>query len=75
MENYEISDVIGRASHPDLAIDFYFDHGLECHDLRFSRSGAPNAAGITPILMNHSNEPALYAVVVILVDKRLSALN
>jgi hypothetical protein len=73
MDDYEIRDVIGRASKPALRVSFHFDQMLDHHNLIFRRDDENHVpVGLTPSVSNDSNEPALYAVVTIAIDARLN---
>lgn len=72
MEDYEIRDVMSRHSSPDLEVTFHFDNMASFYDLRFrAQQEDHDKVGMTPLIRNYSEEPALYAMVVIGVDSRL----
>jgi hypothetical protein len=76
MEHYEVRDMFRRSTHPDLAIRFCFDGMKERETLRYTPPTEHHApVGLSPIISNKSNEPALYAVALIYVDSRLIVLT
>lgn len=76
MEHYEVRDMFRRSTHPDLTITFCFDGMKERETLRYAPPTEHHApVGLSPIISNRSNEPALYAVALIYVDSRLSVLS
>lgn len=76
MEDYEIRDIMRRSTRPDLVIEFYFDKMRKTHDLRYTNEAEHHApAGMTGVISNRSDEPALYAVALVFVDVRISVLS
>lgn len=71
MEDYEIRDLLRRATTPDLWIQFSFPSGPKTQ-VSF-RPGQPKSEPIIlrPVIGNRSREPALYAVITIYVDTRI----
>jgi len=69
MYDYEIRDILRRATTPELWIDFNFDTGKTT-----SINFAPNNSVSTPINLvanigNKSQQPASYAVVAVFIDE------
>jgi hypothetical protein len=76
MEHYEVREMFHRSTNPDLSIEFFFTKMRKQQEVHF----APNAdehspVGMTPVISNKSNAPALYAVSIIFIDERLSVLS
>jgi hypothetical protein len=76
MEHYEVRDTFRRSLTPDLAIEFFFDKMQKHQDLHYeSDVDESSPMGMTPVISNRSNTPALYAVANIFVDERLKVLS
>jgi hypothetical protein len=76
MEHYEVRDMFRRLSNPDLNIEFFFDKMQKHQDLHYeSDADESSPIGMTPVISNRSNTPALYAVANIFVDERLKILS
>jgi hypothetical protein len=64
MEHYEVRDMFRRSTHPNLTIKFCFDGMKQRETLRYTPNAEHHApVGLSPIISNKANEPALYAVV------------
>jgi hypothetical protein len=76
MEHYEVREMFHRSTRPDLSIKFLFDKLQTKQMLRYAPPTEHHSpVGMTPIISNSSNEPSLYAVVLIYVDTRLTVLT
>jgi hypothetical protein len=76
MEHYEVREMFHRSTRPDLSIKFLFDNLQTKQMLRYAPPTEHHSpVGMTPIISNSSNEPSLYAVVLIYVDTRLTVLT
>ena len=72
MEHYEVREMFRRTTNPNLVVTFHFDKMSNQHDLAFRSSAIEHVrAGLSPLVANSSNEPALYAIVQIAIDARL----
>lgn len=71
MEHYEVRDYFRRSVAPDLCVDFFFDQQATTFTLLCGRNDEQIPTGITPLVSNLSNQPALYAAVTLFVDGRL----
>lgn len=76
MDDYEIRDILGRSTRPDLSISFIFDRQSKTHVLHYASDAEHHSpVGMTPIISNGSNQPAGYAVALVFVDARLTVLT
>ncbi len=74
MYDYEIRDILRRATTPELWIDFTFDNGKE-HTVLFDLStGVSHPIALRASIGNKSKEPALYAVITIYIDDVLNPM-
>jgi hypothetical protein len=71
MEYYEVRDYFRRSVAPDLCVDFFFDQQATTFTLLYGRNDEQIPTGITPLVSNLSNQPALYAAVTLCVNGRL----
>lgn len=72
MEHYEVRDMFRRSTHPDLYLEFYFDGLKKKEMLRQVANADHRPIGLSPVIKNRSNEPALYVVALVYVDARLN---
>jgi hypothetical protein len=72
MEHYEVRDFFRRAVAPDLIVDFRFDRLATTRVLQYNRNEEQTPTGITPLVSNASSQPALYSVITLFVDGRLT---
>ncbi|MEH2301401.1 MAG: ATP-binding protein [Nostoc sp.] len=74
MEEYEVRDVANRTDAPDLSLKFYFESNavdIEFEeDKEFSKPINLNAA-----ITNESIAPAMYYIVLLFFDKKLTVIN
>lgn len=75
MEHYEVRDRFRRSTHPDLSIEFFFDGMRKREVLKCQVDEEHIPVGLSPVISNSSNEPALYAVALVFVDTRLTVLT
>lgn len=75
MEHYEVRDMFRRSTHPDLSMDFFFD-GLSKHaQIKYQVEEYHEPIGLTPVISNAANEPAMYVVALVMLDSRLEVLT
>jgi hypothetical protein len=75
MEHYEVRDYFRRVTSPELNVDFHFDKLSDEQIIRYARDESQVPAGLTPIVSNSSNQPALYAVISLFFDARLIVIR
>jgi len=75
MEHYEVRDMFRRTTYPDLTMEFYFEGVSKHAQIKFLAEEHHVPIGLSPIIFNHSHEPALYVVALVLVDSRLEVLG
>ena len=71
MEDYEIRDIMRRASTPDLWIRFAFEGGQTRTTLNFRGGSFAAALHLNPEIGNRSSTPAEYAIITLYVDALL----
>ncbi|MGY2915787.1 AlbA family DNA-binding domain-containing protein [Bradyrhizobium sp. USDA 3262] len=74
MEHYEVRDMFRRSTYPDLYLEFYFDDLKKKEMLKHIPDADHKPVGLSPVIKNRSNEPALYVVALVYVDARLKVL-
>ncbi|WP_187434732.1 AlbA family DNA-binding domain-containing protein [Bradyrhizobium cytisi] len=76
MEHYEVRDMFRRATNPDLTIEFFFDKMKKQQALQHTPNAEDHGpVGMTPVISNRSNAPAMYAVSIIFIDAGLTVLT
>ena len=68
MHDYEIRDVLHRATTPELWIKFSFDNGSSTNIILRADSDVSHPTRLNAAIGNSSREPALYAVIDIYID-------
>jgi hypothetical protein len=71
MDDYEIRDVLRRATTPELHVELSFAMGAEAPILFAHQSELSNPITIVVTVTNRSSQPALYALVQVGVDSEL----
>ncbi|CAE6724717.1 hypothetical protein R69658_01529 [Paraburkholderia aspalathi] len=75
MEEYEIRDVGGRSSAPDICANFVFSSGKTHITLLPEEEGYSQTIGMSLSVRNESSVPAEYGVFHILLDERIQVDN
>lgn len=76
MEHYEVRDMFRRSTHPDLTMEFYFEDLSKHAQIKFLVEEHHHIPiGLSPVINNRSNEPALYVVALVFIDSRLEVLT
>lgn len=75
MEDYEIKDILRRASSPDLYFDFSFGYEREIPVQFLPDQDFSQAIGLTVSVGNQAKEPACYAVMSIWLDSQIKIID
>jgi Putative DNA-binding domain len=72
MQDYEIREALNRSKTPDLFLEFRLDKGLSTQPVSFAPSKEiSNAIPLVVAIGNRSHEPALYALVKVMIDAEM----